>query len=137
MIWTREKALHYHNKIVAAAETLPDEQAIESVELFETWNNLLKKGEGVPVKKRCQDASILYECIQAHTPQADWRPADTPALWKRVSVEEWPEIPENIPSTSPWMAGDKGTWKGQHYICVLDNTVWNPDVYPAAWELQP
>lgn len=56
-----------------------------------------------------------------------------PALWKEVSIDEWPEIPENIPSTAPWMKGDKGTWKGEHYICDMDNCVWNPDVLPSAW----
>lgn len=132
---TREEAYAYRHKIEKAAASQSDEDALNSVELFITWDSLLEKGEQVPVKTRCQDGGILYECIQAHTPQSDWHPADTPALWKKVSIEEWPEIPENIPSTVPWMSGDKGTWKGQHYICQMDNCVWNPDQYAAAWLL--
>lgn len=137
MIWTREKALTYHNKIVAAAETLPDEQAIESVELFETWDNLLKKSESetdpqkkqIPVKKRCQDASILYECIQAHTPQSDWRPADTPALWKRVSVEEWPEWIQPLGSEDAYSKGDKVKHNNKTWISDVDYNTWEPGVY--------
>ena len=130
---TREEALAYRRKIERAAEAQTDTDALDSIELFTQWATLI--GTPVEAKKRVQDDGKLYECIQPHTPQADWHPKDTPALWKEVSIEEWPEIPENIPSTAPWMAGDKGTWKGQHYICRLDNCTWNPDQYPAAWEL--
>jgi len=105
---------------------------LDNIELFTQWATLI--GTPVEAKKRVQDDGILYECIQPHTPQSDWHPADTPALWKRVSIEEWPEIPENIPSTAPWMSGDKGTWKGQHKICTIDYCTWNPDQYPAAWK---
>lgn len=122
----RTDAIRYHNKIVAAAENLPDAQAVESVELFETWTNLLNKGETIPVKKRCQDASILYECIQAHTPQSDWRPADTPALWKRVSVEEWPEWIQPLGSEDAYHKDDKTSHNGFHWISDVDNNVWEP-----------
>lgn len=106
---------------------------LDNIELFTQWATLI--GTPVEAKKRVQDDGILYECIQAHIPQSDWHPADTPALWAKVSVVEWPEIPENIPSTAPWMSGDKGTWKEHHYICQMDNCVWNPDQYAAAWLL--
>ena len=131
----KAEALAYRRKIETAAEQQSDELALQSIELFQPWSDRI--GVETPVGKRVQDGGRLWECIQLHTPQADWHPADTPALWKEVSLDEWPEIPENIPAESPWMAGDKGTWKGQHYICKIDNCVWNPDVYPAAWELQP
>lgn len=129
------QALAYRRKIERAAESQSDENALDSIELFQHWEDLI--GTQVQSGKRVQDGGKLYECIQSHTPQVGWNPSLTPALWKEVSLDEWPEIPENIPSTAPWMAGDKGTWKGQHYICLIDNCVWNPDVYPSAWQLQP
>ncbi len=129
----RSKAIAYRRKIERAAEAQTDEDALKSIELFTQWAACI--GTPVEAKKRVQDDGELYECVQAHTPQSDWHPADTPALWKKVSIEEWPEIPENIPSTAPWMTGDKGTWKGQHYICQMDNCVWNPDVAPQFWDL--
>lgn len=135
MDWTRTKALNYHNKIVAAAETLPDEQAIESVELFETWDNLLKKGEEVPVKKRCQDANVLYECIQAHTPQAGWNPNLTPNLWKKVSTEEWPKWIQPYGSEDAYNKGDKVSHNEKHWISDYDSNVWEPGIY--GWHEPP
>lgn len=114
-------------------EELSDEDALEVAALFPTWAS--KIGTEVVVGERLWYDGKLYKVIQAHTTQADWTPDITPALYTEVSVVEWPEIPENIPSTAPWMNGDKGTWKGQHYICNLDNCVWNPDVAPQFWDL--
>lgn len=137
----RHQAIAYRRKIESAAAQQTDEQALESIELFPKWTDKLKeareKGKGVGLGLRVQDEGKLWKCIQPHVPQAGWNPSLTPALWKEVSLDEWPEIPENIPSTAPWMAGDKGTWKGQHYICNMNNCVWNPDVLPSAWDLQP
>lgn len=114
-------------------DALPDEKAVEVPALFSTWAS--KLGQEVVAGERLWYDGKLYKVLQPHTPQTDWTPDKTPALYAEVSIEEWPEIPENIPSTAPWMKGDKGTWKEQHYICQMDNCVWNPDQYPAAWKL--
>lgn len=131
MDWTERLAREYRAKIEMAASSQSDEDALDSVELFPAW----REGIAVAVGERYQYDNVLYKVVQAHTTQADWAPDISPALFTEVSVVEWPEIPENIPSTAPWMKGDKGTWKGQHYICQLNNTVWNPDQYAAAWKL--
>ena len=31
---------------------------------------------------------------------------------------------------------DKVTYKGEHYISLIDANVWAPDTYPAGWEKQ-
>ena len=116
------------------AEELTDEEALEVAAIYPAWADQI--GKQVAAGVRLWYDGHLYRVIQPHIPQADWTPDITPALYTEVSVVEWPEIPENIPSTAPWMSGDKGTWKGQHYICQLDNCTWNPDQYPAAWKLQ-
>lgn len=114
-------------------EELTDEDALAVAALFDTWYS--KIGSEVAAGKRLWFNEKLYKVLQPHTVQADWTPDITPALYVEVSVIEWPEIPENIPAEAPWMSGDKGTWKEQHYICQMDNCVWNPDQYPAAWLL--
>lgn len=114
-------------------EEMSDEDALDVAALYPTWHSQI--GKQVSAGTRLWDDGKLWKVIQPHTIQEDWRPADTPALFVEVSIEEWPEIPEVIPSTAPWMAGQKGTWKGQHYICNMDNCVWNPDQYPQAWDL--
>lgn len=120
-------------------ETVPDETALQMVGYFEEWADRLNKenpqqeGKDILVGERLQDDGRLWKCITAHKALANWKPKDSPSLFVEVSADKWPEIPENIPSTAPWMKGDKGTWKGEHYICDMDNCVWNPDQYPAAW----
>lgn len=125
------EALAYRAKIENAAAFQDDENALESIELFPKWT----VGIAVKAGERYRHQSLLWRVVQDHTTQADWEPQNTPALWTEVSLDEWPDIPENIPSTAPWMSGDKGTWKGQHYICQLDNCVWNPEQLPSAWNL--
>lgn len=116
-------------------DSLTDEEAIEVAALYPTWHSRLESGEKCKLNERLWDDGKLWKVITEHTPQADWRPADAVSLFVEVSIEEWPEIPEVIPSTAPWMKGQKGTWKGQHYICNMDNCVWNPEQHPAAWEI--
>lgn len=128
---TRQEALEYRRKIETAAAQQSDELALESIELFPKW----AAGISVTAGERYQYNGVLYRVVQSHTTQSDWTPDITQALWTVVSLDEWPEIPENIPAEAPWMKGDKGTWKGQRYICQMDNCVWNPDQYPQAWSL--
>ena len=49
--------------------------------------------------------------------------------------EEWPAFVQPAGAHDAYKQGDKVTYNGQHYICKIDNCVWNPDAYPAAWEL--
>ena len=126
---TREEAYAYRHKIERAAASQSDEDALNSVELFITWDTLLEKGEQVPLKTRCQDGGILYECIQAHTPQSDWHPADTPALWKKVSIEEWPEWVQPIGASDAYMKGDHVSHNDKHWESEVDYNVWEPGTY--------
>lgn len=112
---------------------LTDEEALEVAALYPTWAS--KMGESVTAGERLWYGDALYKVLQAHTVQADWTPDTAVSLFVQVSIEEWPEIPEYITAESVWMAGQKGTWKGEHYICQLDNCVWNPDVAPQYWQL--
>lgn len=128
---TIQEAFDYRRKIETAAAQQSDELALQSVELFPKW----EAGISVTAGDRYQYNGVLYRVVQSHTTQSDWTPDITPALWTVVSLDEWPEIPESIPAEAPWMKGDRGTWKGQHYICQMDNCVWNPDQYPQAWSL--
>ena len=125
----RAEALSYRKSIEDAAALQSDEKARENIYSYPKWEADID----VAKDERRRDGDTLYKCIQPHHTQADWPPHLTPALWAVVSLDEWPEIPENIPATAPWMKGDKGTWKAERYICDMDNCVWNPDQYPAAW----
>lgn len=122
-----EEAIAYRRMINRAAEAQTDEAALESIDLFEKWDELL--GVPVPAGKRVQDGGVLYRCVQAHTPQADWRPADTPALWTVVSLDEWPEWKQPVGSSDAYAKGDKVTHGGQHWVSDVDANVWEPGVF--------
>ena len=49
--------------------------------------------------------------------------------------EEWPEYVQPAGAHDAYNTGDKITYNGQHYICKMDGCGWNPDDYPAGWEL--
>lgn len=119
--------------LASSVEEMTDEEALEVAALFPTWAS--KIGEAVTAGERLWYDTKLYKVLQAHTVQENWTPDTAVSLYVEVSIEEWPEIPEVITAENAFMTGDKGTWKGQHYICQMDNCVWNPDQLPSAWQL--
>ena len=83
----RSEAIAYRKSIEQAASMQSDEQALENIDLYPSW----KPGIDVKVDKRYRYEDILYKCVQAHKTQAGWEPDKTPALWTKVSLDEWPE----------------------------------------------
>ena len=126
---TRAEAIAYRNKIETAASTMTDETALTAVELFPAW----VVGKAYAVNDRAQYNGTLYKCIQAHTSQSDWMPSATPALWKTVSVDEYPEWVQPTGAHDAYNIGDKVTYNGQHYVCTSNGNVYAPDVY--GWDL--
>ena len=59
------------------ADSLTDDQLAAVAGLFSPW----KVGEVVEVDMIRRYMNKLYQCIQAHTTQADWQPSSVPALW--------------------------------------------------------
>lgn len=123
----------YRRKIERAAESQSDENALDSIELFPRWTDKLKEaketGKGVELGLRVQDGGKLYECIQSHTPQIGWNPSLTPALWKEVSLDEWPEWVQPLGSADAYNQGDKVSHNDKHWTSDVDANVWEPGVY--------
>ena len=126
---TRAKAKQLRQLIEQLAVTLDDETALTGVELFPAW----VVGKAYAVNDRAQYNGTLYKCIQAHTSQADWAPDATPALWKTVSLDEYPEWVQPTGAHDAYNIGDKVTYNGQHYVCTSNGNVYAPDVY--GWDL--
>ena len=127
---TRAKAKQLRQLIEQLAVTLDDETALTGVELFPAW----VVGKAYAVNDRAQYNGTLYKCIQAHTSQSDWMPDATPALWKTVSLDEYPEWVQPSGAHDAYNIGDKVTYNGQHYVCTSDGNVYAPDVY--GWQLE-
>ena len=127
---TRAKAKQLRQLIEQLAVTLDDETALIGVELFPAW----VVGKAYAVNDRAQYNGTLYKCIQAHTSQSDWMPSATPALWKTVSLDEYPEWVQPTGAHDAYNIGDKVTYNGQHYVCTSNANVYAPDVY--GWQLE-
>jgi len=104
---------------------LPDEEAINVPSLFDPW----KPNCDVVKDQRRYYNGLLYKCVQAHKTQTGWEPDKTPALWTKVSTEEWPEWVQPTGAQDAYMQGDKVTYENEHYISTVDNNVWQPGVY--------
>ena len=125
---TRAEAVAYRQAIEYAATHLTDEEALASPALFPLW----AVGKEYQADDRVQDENVLYRCVQAHTAQEDWRPADTPALWALVSVEEWPEWIQPQGAHDAYPVGAKVSHNEKHWISLMDANIYEPGVY--GWE---
>ena len=127
-----ERARELRPYIEKAATNLPDEDALQAVELFPQWVT----GRAYAVDERLQYKNVLYRVVQAHTSQADWTPDITPALFVVVSLDEWPEFVQPTGAHDAYKKGDKVTFEGKHYISLIDANVYSPAAYPAGWQEQ-
>ena len=50
--------------------------------------------------------------------------------------EAWPEFVQPTHAGTAYQVGDKVTFQGERYVCVLAHCVWSPADYPAGWEKQ-
>lgn len=48
--------------------------------------------------------------------------------------DEWPEYKQPTGAHDAYHVGDKITYNGKHYTCVLDGCVWSPDTYQQGWQ---
>ena len=132
---TRAKAYKLRQRIVEASVSLPDEDAIEAVELFENW----KPGQDYIVGQRIRYIDKLYKVNQAHTSQSDWTPDITPALYTEVAKPgEIPVWRQPTGAQDAYNTGDKvhyPTINDPVYESTIDNNVWSPEAYPQGWAL--
>ena len=120
----------YRGKVEEASSFADDESALDMIELFPRWESNI----AVKINDRYQYKGDLYKCVQAHTTQDDWTPDKTPALWTKISLDEWPEWIQPTGAQDAYSKGDKVTYKEKRYISLIDGNVWSPEAYPAGWE---
>lgn len=129
----RSKLMKLRDMMHKAAASLPDEDALEAVELFPAWAADTEFAKDIRVRYNGK----LYRCEQAHTSQTDWTPPDTPALWTEVTE------PGTIPvwkqptgAQDAYNTGDKVWYPAVDttvYESTVDNNVWSPVDYPGGW----
>ena len=130
----QEKARALRPMIEKAAVSLPDEDAVDAVELFPAW----KTDTAYALDERIRYGEKLYRCVQAHTSQTDWTPDVTPALWTEVAKPgEIPVWKQPTGAQDAYRIGDKVHYPNKEdpvYVCVIDYNVFPPDV--SGWDLE-
>ena len=130
---TINEARKLRAKIEEMAEGLEDEVILSYSVFCPKWESDVY----YPAGARVRYGEYLYKCLMDHNSQTTWNPADAPSLWAKI-INEDPSggIPdwEQPDSTNPYMKGDKVRYDGKIYECLMDNCVWSPTDYPAAWK---
>ena len=78
-------------------------------------------------------------------PEYDYK-GEIDALWAAVRAlqqnvstptqDEWPEFVQPTGAGTAYQVGDKITFRGERYVCILAHCVWSPADYPAGWQKQ-
>ena len=105
-----------------------DEEALENIELFPTWQSRI--GVQVEQGERLYYDDKLYKVKQTHTPQEDWRPDATASLYVQVIAESDAGTIDNpiaYEVNMELVEGKYYTEDGVKYLCVraLAQSVWH------------
>ena len=114
---------------MAESGQIDDVTAAEHPGLFEHWSYPVEYKAG-QLRVDPNDGA-LYRCIQPHTSQEDWNPAAAVSLWTKAAdpAEEWPEWSQPVGAHDAYNKGDKVTYKGRHFISLIDANIYTPTVH--------
>ena len=132
-VQNKEASLNKIGKIVANNVT-DDAVALTIQEFYDIW----EVGVTYEVGRYLQYKGVLYKVLQPHTSQETWTPDVASSVYAKVlidpsgeSIPEW----EQPDSTNAYMTGDKVRFEGVVYESTMDNNIWSPADYPAAWKV--
>ena len=115
---------------------LPESNAMEVADLYEAYaiGKTYPVGYMFKYGVNADGETQLYSVLQEHTSQEDWKPDETPSLYKAVGftddgVSVWTQP---LGATDAYMSGDVVEHNGTLWVSTVDNNVWEPGVY--GWE---
>ena len=120
-------------QLMAQSLNLPDANAMEIADLYEPY----AVGKTYPVGYifkygvNADGETQLYSVLQEHTSQENWKPNETPSLYKAVGftdsgVSIWTQP---LGAEDAYMAGDVVEHNGTLWVSTVDSNVWEPGVY--------
>lgn len=122
---TLEKAYQLRTILKQVLNEATTASALEAKELFPLWVVGIQVQEG----ERYQYNNDLYQVVTPHTTQIDWTPDKVPALFKLVSIDEFPEWKQPLGASDAYQKDDKVTYDNQHWVSIVNNNVWQPGIY--------
>lgn len=111
------------------AENQTDKTLIDNKAAFSLW----RSGITAEKDKIYRFGDDLYRCIQPHITQDDWTPDKVPALFVKISLEEYPQWRQPTGAHEAYNKGDKVSDEGKHWISEIDGNVWKPGTVAGAW----
>ena len=124
-----QEAKEIRKAIDVFAKNQTDETLIDNKTAFSLWQS----GIQVVRKQILRFNDDLYRVNQDHTTQNDWPPDITPALFTKISLEEWPEWVQPTGAHDAYNKGDKVSDEGKHWISEMDGNIWKPGTVAGAW----
>lgn len=121
-----EEAKAIRAGIEAFSANQTDESLIDNMAAFPYWNGA---GVNYIAGMLLQHDGSLYRVVQPHTSQADWTPDRVPALFTKVSLEEWLEWVQPTGSQDAYAKDAKTSHNSDHWISDYDDNVWEPGVF--------
>lgn len=120
-IRTIAEAMAFRRKIESAAQHLPVDEALNSVELFEKWNGTKAYVTG----ERVVENGILYKAKQDISANPTWNPSAVPALWDPVANPSESGTLDNPITAVAGMTYEKGKYYAEGdgvYLCIRDDS---------------
>ena len=138
-----ERAREFRNKIDAnltatrkliRVDDLSEEELIEMIDLYSTWESALLKSEKVIKGSYYQYNNILYIVEQDHIPQENWNPERANTHWRKALPDSVIEAWEQRYGHNPYEIGIKVIWQDKVYECIV-STTYSPQDMPTHWKL--
>lgn len=130
---TRDEALKIRESVEMGSAALPDMEASLEPTLA---RGMRYDGELITAGTRINWGGVLKRAAvdlwdtETNTPEA------APSLWEDVPYKDGIRIiPETITAGTAFDKNELGWWKDVLYMSLIENNVWNPDAYPAGWEV--
>lgn len=123
-----DEAKQIRRAIDTFAENQTDETLIDNKAAFPLWSAAIQVAAGQILRYN----DDIYRVIQPHTTQSDWTPDKVPALFSKISLDEFPEWVQPTGAQDAYSAGDKVSHNGKHWKSTVNGNVWEPGVY--GWE---
>lgn len=129
----------FRKAVQVFAASLDAEQAMEIATVYDGWKPDVTYPVGAYITHGENTAGDpqLYKVVQAHTSQADWLPANTPALYEPIGLTAagYPVWSRPSGAHDAYNTGDIVDYNGTLHKSLIDGNVYSPDEYPAGWEV--
>lgn len=124
-----KEAKEIRKAIDTFAENQTDETLIDNKAAFEFW----RAGINAEKDKIYRYSENIYKCIQPHTTQEDWTPDKVPALFVKISLEEYPQWKQPTGAHDAYKKGAKVSDEGKRWISNKDVNIYKPGLVPGDW----